>query len=140
MTDAAIVNMLSIDVEDYFHVSAFERISPPSSWSDFECRVERNTDRVLALLAEHEMRATFFVLGWVAQFSPQLVRITSYNVCYTKLLRHPGTRPPHRPLRHGMRSATDTRSSPVGSSGNRTPDGAVRWCRLPRVRAATGRS
>lgn len=74
MTDATMVNMLSIDVEDYFHVSAFERISPPSSWGDFECRVERNTDCVLELLAEHDMRATFFILGWVAQFSPQLVR------------------------------------------------------------------
>ena len=68
------VNMLSIDVEDYFHVSAFEQISPPSSWAQFESRVERNTDRILDILSNAEVRATFFILGWVARFSPDLVK------------------------------------------------------------------
>ncbi len=67
-------NYLSIDVEDYFHVSAFEAISPPASWERRELRVERNTERLLQLLAEHGALATFFILGWVAERCPDLVR------------------------------------------------------------------
>jgi polysaccharide deacetylase family protein (PEP-CTERM system associated) len=74
MTEMNTINMMSIDVEDYFHVSAFEGISPPSSWNERECRVERNTDRLLSLLNEHETKATFFVLGWVAERFPALVK------------------------------------------------------------------
>lgn len=68
------INALTIDVEDYFHVSAFEEISPPASWSSRELRVDRNTDRVLSLLAEAEVKSTFFVLGWVAERCPDLIR------------------------------------------------------------------
>jgi polysaccharide deacetylase family protein (PEP-CTERM system associated) len=67
-------NYLSIDVEDYFQVSAFEKVSPPASWSKRELRVECNTDRVLALLDEAGVKATFFVLGWVAERCPELVK------------------------------------------------------------------
>lgn len=74
MKKSEIVNMLSIDVEDYFHVSAFERVSPPSSWTEFERRVDQSTDKILAILARFNVKATFFVLGWVAQFSPELVK------------------------------------------------------------------
>ena len=74
MEHKKIVNMLSIDVEDYFHVSAFERVSPPDSWSAFECRVEKNTEIILDILSRAEVRATFFVLGWVANKSPKLVK------------------------------------------------------------------
>lgn len=70
----SITNFLSIDVEDYFQVSAFERVSPPSSWDLRELRVERNTDKVLALLDEVGTNATFFVLGWVAERCPCLVK------------------------------------------------------------------
>lgn len=69
-----IVNYLSIDVEDYFHVSAFESISPTTTWDSRELRVEKNTDKVLALLDEADVKATFFVLGWVADRCPGLVR------------------------------------------------------------------
>lgn len=67
-------NFLSIDVEDYFQVSAFEKVSPSSTWDKRELRVERNTDRVLALLDEAAVKATFFVLGWVAERCPGLVK------------------------------------------------------------------
>mgnify|MGYP001064060648 CR=1 FL=1 len=67
-----ITNYLSIDVEDYFHVSAFEDISAPASWDKRECRVEKNTELILDILAEQDTRATFFILGWVAQRYPQL--------------------------------------------------------------------
>jgi polysaccharide deacetylase family protein (PEP-CTERM system associated) len=68
------INLLTIDVEDYFHVSAFEAVSPPSMWESCEFRVDRNTVKVLAILAESEVKATFFVLGWVAIRFPELVR------------------------------------------------------------------
>jgi polysaccharide deacetylase family protein (PEP-CTERM system associated) len=68
------INMLSIDVEDYFQVSAFEDISPPDKWDDFESRVVANTERILQVLESADVRATFFVLGWVAKRYPNLVR------------------------------------------------------------------
>ena len=67
-------NAMTVDVEDYFQVSAFEHLIDRADWDNLPCRVERNTDRVLALFAEHDVRATFFTLGWVAQRYPQLVR------------------------------------------------------------------
>ncbi len=69
-----ITNYLSIDVEDYFHVSAFEKIISQDQWSTFSCRVEPNTLRILDILDECEVKATFFVLGWVAQRYPFLVK------------------------------------------------------------------
>jgi polysaccharide deacetylase family protein (PEP-CTERM system associated) len=70
----AIANLLTIDVEDYFHVSAFEAVSPPETWDGREFRVDRNTEKLLAILAEYDVRATFFVLGWVARRFPELVK------------------------------------------------------------------
>ncbi|HEX5461310.1 MAG TPA: XrtA system polysaccharide deacetylase [Steroidobacteraceae bacterium] len=69
-----IINALTIDVEDYFHVAALAPSIAPETWSEREYRVERNTDRLLALFAEKNLRATFYVLGWVADRSPALVR------------------------------------------------------------------
>jgi polysaccharide deacetylase family protein (PEP-CTERM system associated) len=70
---ARLVNALSIDVEDYFHVSAFEPHLHRETWERLPCRVERNVERVLTLLAGAGVRATFFVLGWVAERYPRLV-------------------------------------------------------------------
>lgn len=68
------VNALTVDVEDYFHVTAFTTDIDRSRWSSLESRVERNTTRLLELFARHDTRATFFVLGWVAERYPGLVR------------------------------------------------------------------
>jgi polysaccharide deacetylase family protein (PEP-CTERM system associated) len=68
------VNAMTIDVEDYFHVSAFEKISPPPSWQGRELRVERNAEKVLSILAEAGVKSTFFVLGWVADRCPDMIR------------------------------------------------------------------
>ena len=68
------LNALSVDVEDYYHVSAFESVVRIEQWGSRESRVERNTHRVLDLLDEYQFKATFFVLGWVAERSPSLVR------------------------------------------------------------------
>jgi polysaccharide deacetylase family protein (PEP-CTERM system associated) len=69
-----VVNGMSIDVEDYFHVSVFDGIVPRSKWASMESRVCRNTDRLLAIFDEYGVRSTFFVLGWVAERHPELVR------------------------------------------------------------------
>ncbi len=71
---AAQLNAFTVDVEDYFHVAALSSAIPRDSWSSRELRVEANTDRLLGVLAEREVRATFFVLGWVAERTPTLVR------------------------------------------------------------------
>ena len=72
--DAEIVNALSIDVEDWFQVSAFAPHIDRADWDRLPCRVERNVDRLLELLAGSDARATFFTLGWIAERYPQLVR------------------------------------------------------------------
>ena len=69
-----ITNALTIDVEDYFQVSAFAPYIRRDEWHLRECRVEANVDRILALLAANGTQATFFTLGWVAERYPQLVR------------------------------------------------------------------
>ncbi len=70
----AIVNALTVDVEDYFQVSAFAAHIPRSSWDSQPCRVEANIERILGLLAEAKVSATFFTLGWIAERYPALVR------------------------------------------------------------------
>ncbi|MBM7406857.1 MULTISPECIES: XrtA system polysaccharide deacetylase [Sphingomonas] len=67
-------NAMSVDVEDWFQVGAFETVIAREDWPRLESRVEANTDRVLALFAETGTRATFFTLGWVAERAPGLIR------------------------------------------------------------------
>jgi len=64
----------TVDVEDYFQVSAFASRIRPEDWDHYECRVERNTHRVLEIAAKAGTTGTFFVLGWIAERYPQLVR------------------------------------------------------------------
>lgn len=66
-------NAFTVDVEDYFHVSAFADSVDRGSWAQRESRVDRNTRLLLELLAEHGVRGTFFILGWVARRYPRLV-------------------------------------------------------------------
>jgi len=69
-----IVNAMTVDVEDYFHVSAFDGIVSRAGWDAFDSRVSRNTDRLLEIFARAGVRSTFFVLGWVAERYPSLIR------------------------------------------------------------------
>jgi polysaccharide deacetylase family protein (PEP-CTERM system associated) len=69
-----VTNFLTVDVEDYYQVSAFDRIVPRSEWGRREDRVCRNTDRILEMFDEAGVTGTFFVLGWVAERHPDLVR------------------------------------------------------------------
>ncbi|MGS2724305.1 XrtA system polysaccharide deacetylase [Porticoccus sp. GXU_MW_L64] len=65
---------ISIDVEDYYHVAAFKGVISPSQWQEWPSRVEQNTDKILQLLDNNGVLGTFFVLGWVAERHPQIVR------------------------------------------------------------------
>jgi len=69
-----LTNALTIDVEDYFHVSGFETCVDRRNWDDFESRVVPNTHKILDILAASGVRATFFILGWAAERHPDLVR------------------------------------------------------------------
>jgi polysaccharide deacetylase family protein (PEP-CTERM system associated) len=66
-------NALTIDLEDYFHVSAYSGTVRLEKWDSFPSRVAQNTDRLLELLQQHGCQATFFVLGWVAEKKPEIV-------------------------------------------------------------------
>jgi len=68
------LNAISVDVEDYFHASAFDRVVARASWDDYESRVVANTHRLLDLFDEQRVSGTFFVLGWVAKKFPSLVQ------------------------------------------------------------------
>ena len=66
--------VLTVDVEDYFHVSAFEKVINKSDWQSLEMRVERNTYRLLELFEQKQAKCTFFTLGWVAERCPNLIK------------------------------------------------------------------
>src|SRR5215470_4977991 len=71
---APLTNVLTIDLEEYFHPTEVQRVLPPDRWASLPSRVEPQTDWVLELLDRHSARATFFVLGWVAERYPSLIR------------------------------------------------------------------
>src|SRR5262245_19756 len=65
---------MTVDVEDYFQVAAFTGQIARDDWEKFECRVERNLDAILSMLAENDVKATFFTLGWIAERYPAVIR------------------------------------------------------------------
>jgi len=74
MSEKMARNVVSVDVEDYFHAEAFSDVVDRARWDSYASRVVPNTRRLLQLLATLNVRATFFVLGWVAERFPALVR------------------------------------------------------------------
>jgi polysaccharide deacetylase family protein (PEP-CTERM system associated) len=70
----ALINALTIDVEDYFQVSAFDSHVRRDAWEKMPSRIERNVDQLLQLLDDRRARATFFTLGWIAERHPSLIR------------------------------------------------------------------
>src|SRR5215813_10368563 len=74
VSNSDMLNALTFDVEDYFHVHAFEDVIDRRCWSDIPTRVVENTQLILELLREYNTRATFFVLGWVAERHPEIVQ------------------------------------------------------------------
>ena len=71
---SSVKNVISVDVEDYFHAESFADVVQRSDWESYDSRVEDNTKRLLDLFAELKVEATFFVLGWVAERCPGLVQ------------------------------------------------------------------
>lgn len=74
MSDGAVTHVFTVDVEEYFQVGAFETIIPRQSWDSWPTRAKPSIERLLDLLARHEVKATCFVLGWFADRHPELVR------------------------------------------------------------------
>ena len=72
-------NALTIDLEDYYHVSAFRESIAPGQWVSQRSRIQHNTDLLLSWLDEAGCKATFFTLGWVAEQHPQVVRNVAQN-------------------------------------------------------------
>jgi polysaccharide deacetylase family protein (PEP-CTERM system associated) len=68
------LNALTVDVEDYFQVSAFERCVTRAQWNRLPSRIEYNVERIVQLFGTYEIKATFFTLGWIAEHFPQVVR------------------------------------------------------------------
>ena len=68
------MKILSFDIEDWFHILDNESTKSVNSWSKFESRVEIGTDKILFLLEKHKVKATFFILGWIAEKYPHVVR------------------------------------------------------------------
>lgn len=89
---AKICNAMTVDVEDYFQVSAFEKIINPSDWDAIAPRVEANTNHLLELFEANDVKATFFTLGWVAERFPDLIQsiakqgheIASHGYCHRR--------------------------------------------------------
>jgi polysaccharide deacetylase family protein (PEP-CTERM system associated) len=69
-----VLNAMTVDVEDFFHVSAFESIITPDKWQDYQPRVADNTQKLLDIFGKNDVKATFFVLGWVAERYPELIK------------------------------------------------------------------
>jgi polysaccharide deacetylase family protein (PEP-CTERM system associated) len=72
--ERVVVNAMTVDVEDYFHVSVFDGVVPRHQWDGLETRVCHNTQRLLSIFEQTRVHATFFVLGWVAERFPALVK------------------------------------------------------------------
>ena len=72
--DFFISNALTIDVEDYFQVSAFSKIINKKNWDEKECRIEKNIDTILNILDSKKIKATFFTLGWIAERYPSMIK------------------------------------------------------------------
>ena len=69
-----LTNYLTIDVEDYYQVSAFEKQITPEEWPQFESRVNNNTENILNILENYNIKATFFIVGWIAEKHPELIK------------------------------------------------------------------
>jgi peptidoglycan-N-acetylglucosamine deacetylase len=72
-------NILTVDVEDWYHICDIEHILPPSRWDQCESRVLGNVEKILALFSRFKAKATFFVLGYVAERTPEVVRIIHHE-------------------------------------------------------------
>jgi len=128
--DSGVANILTVDVEDWFHVLEADRAPDRAAWTHLDSRVERNTETLLALFEREAVRATFFVVGWVAWRHPRLVQriaaagheVASHSFWHEVMGRH------HRhSLREDVGAARklleDLSGTPV--KGFRAPGGSI---------------
>jgi len=78
-SDRTIVNALSFDIEDWFHMVEIDAVSDPQIWPDFDSIVERYTEWIVETVTEAKVQATFFILGWIAARYPKLVKLIADN-------------------------------------------------------------
>ena len=78
-SDRTIVNALSFDIEDWFHMVEIEAVADPRTWPDLDSIVERYTEWIVQTVTEAKVRATFFILGWIAVRYPKLVKLIADN-------------------------------------------------------------
>lgn len=124
------VNAMSVDVEDYFQVSAFKNQICREAWDALPCRVERNIDRILHLFSDMRISATFFVLGWMAQRYPLMVQriancgheIASHGMAHERATEQTPDRF-LRDVRDARRLLQDTSGQPV--NGYRAPSYSI---------------
>src|SRR5260370_32877757 len=110
-------NALTVDLEDYFHVSAYSGKVRLEEWDSYPSRVAENTDRLLALLAEHNCLATFFVLGWVAEKKPEVVaRVAAagHRIACHSLVHREGFDLPPQEFQDGTRGARPVMEAATG--------------------------
>jgi len=89
-----IVNAMSVDVEDYFQVSAFERYIQRKDWETIPTRVEQNVDKLLSIFSDNNVKATFFILGWIAERHPEMIKriaddgheVASHGYSHTRIV------------------------------------------------------
>src|SRR5579859_3145674 len=127
---AKVLHALTVDVEEYFQVSLFERHAPPASWDSFPRRAAASVRRLLELFAKHGAKATFFVLGWVAEREKKLLREiveAGHQVASHGYLHRELTRMTPDELRADLRRARDEIAAACGEivRGFRAPSWSI---------------
>ena len=129
-TRREIVNALTVDVEDYYQVEAFADVVSRADWLRWESRVERSTQRLLELFARHDVRATFFTLGWVAERHPALVHeiaAAGHEIACHGYAHHLIYQQTPDEFRHDVRRAKNILEDLIGASleGYRAPSYSI---------------
>lgn len=120
--------ILTVNLEDYFQAGAFHRFISPRNWYRFESRIEKNTEETLELLAQHDAKATFFVLGWIAEKYPELIRRVAnagHEIASRGHLHQPLLKLGREARREDLRRSRETLEDTVGKPvvGFRLSDG-----------------
>ncbi len=125
------LNALSVDLEDWYHVCGVDKYSQPSKWASYESRIIRNSDKVLRLLKEFDTKATFFVLGYIARKEPNLIKeistegheIASHGYCHFRIFELD-----RESFRDDLRKSVDSISGITGKKvlGFRAPEWSIR--------------
>lgn len=112
------MNILTFDVEEWFHILDNDSTRSEKEWSKFEYRLEANLDRIFSLLDEHNQKATFFCLGWVAEEFPQLIRRiheSGYEIASHSYRHQLAYEQSHHEFRHDLENSINSLEDITGS-------------------------